>query len=141
MQTEFPFKATLIGGKTKVEIVPGVKITPVSIESVSRFAIARWVPQGDGTFKPVAKSCDPWVRLTVSLPRELGLGISWDVMRRLIVSGIVASRRPGPHTTEISIESLNAHLEGCRDTEYWCTPVKGTDGRTMTREARYKEAL
>ncbi len=140
-QSAATYKARVIGKKAEVEIAPGVKITPVSVEVVTRFAIARLLPAGDGTFRPVVQACEPWMRLTVALPRQLGLGICWKTLLRLITSGIIESRRTSPHSTEISIESLNAHLEGCRDPEYWTTPVTWPDRRRMTRLERWKEAI
>lgn len=148
MQTELPLKQTVTvkkpgsAARVKLEIAPGQKVI-VGLPDALRpkLGLVSWMPQGDGSYKPVVKTRDSWVKLVDSLPAELGLDVDAKTLRRLVVAGIVEGRQPSPHVTEINLHSLDEHLEACRDPEYWIAVVKWPDGRKISRFAKYKEAM
>jgi hypothetical protein len=148
MQSELPLKQTVTIKKPgspvtmKIEIAPGQKIvTTVPIELRPNVALVHLQAVGDGNLKPVLKLRDVWVKLTDSLPAELGMDIDSRTLRRLGIAGVIETRHPSPNATEINLHSLDAHLEACRDPEYWITKIQWPDGRRITRQQKYEEAL
>ena len=124
----------------KFEVAPGQTVTgSLPDELRPRVAVFKWVLQGDGSYKPQIKPVDEWVK--INFVKELGLSISSDTVRRLGIAGVIEIRHSAPGAVEVNLASLDAHLEGCRDPEYWTTPVPWPDGRRMTRGARYREAI
>ena len=124
-------------------ITPQLQITgPLPAELRPRFGVVRFQTLPDGTLKPVLRTQDEWVRMTENLPRDLGLSISNDTLKRLCRSGIVLWRQITPGGYELNLHSLDAHLQGCaNDPEYWDTKVAWPDGRTITRRQKFKEGL
>lgn len=125
-------------------ITPQLQITgPLPAELRPRFGLVvsfRAAP--DGSLIPILRTQDEWVRLTESLPRDLGLDISVWTLKRLCRCTIVQWRQIAPGTYEMNLHSLDAHLVGCAtDPEYWDTKVTWPDSRSLTRREKYEEGL
>ncbi|MDD3885374.1 MAG: hypothetical protein PHI35_00700 [Victivallaceae bacterium] len=118
-----PARVKVFGTGETIEVAPGVTTAPLPVVTVPRVAVARLQPVGGGDYRPVVKVLGVWARLTLHLPQELGLKISYSVLRRLALAQFVESRQPSPCCFEINLESLEKHLEACTDPEFW-TPEK-----------------
>jgi hypothetical protein len=124
--------AKLVPSGTTVQLAPGQESRiPVPREAVPRYGMVQLMRQTDGTYLPVLKTWSETVRLTCSLPNDLGLDVSYNTLVRLVTAGFVQGTRIAPETTLIDLESLVAHMEACRDPEYW----------TPARVQKYREAL
>jgi hypothetical protein len=110
----------MIQTNTRVQLAPGQE-SGVSVprESVPRYGVVQLMRQTDGTYIPVLKTWSETVRLTCNLPHELGLDISYNTLTRLVIAGFISGQRIAPETTLIDLESLVAHMEACRDPEFW----------------------
>lgn len=91
------------GRISRVELVDGV---------LPQIVLARLVPKAGGGYHLVpVDGLSSTVRLTVGLPRKLGLDCSYNTFRRLIVCGLIKARTLAFNTTLIDIASLNEHLQ------------------------------
>lgn len=104
---------------TMVEIVPGKKIAALDISQIERVAIADILPQGDGTFRAVARVTSRWLSVTPRNLRKLGSDHSVRTVQRLIKAGFVRGRQPSPRVNEFDLLSYLEHLEACEDPEFW----------------------
>ena len=79
------------------------------------------VPQGDGSF--LVKPGRPVSRLTVAeAARTIGRS-KWTVYR-LYAAGLISGERTSPRGISIHADSLQAHIERCRDLEFWDDPTR-----------------
>ncbi len=118
--------------RKKVEIAPGKNFVTIPPENVPTIAIAKLVPQGDGTYKAIASIQRRYVRLTRDLPSNLGIGVDYNTLKRLIISGFVRGGKVSPSAYYVDIISVFEHVEKCfNDPEYW----------TKQRLLSYKRAI
>ncbi len=144
LKLRMPVLVKKVGSATRVrfEIAPGQTIIGNLPKELRPQIIATLlVPQGDGSYRASGKLRADWVKLTSTLPAELNLDVDAKTLRRLAVAEIIESRHPSPNSMELNLHSLDAHLEGCRDPEYWIAVVTWPDGRMLSRLKKYKEAL
>lgn len=111
----------VVGAKpgTKIEIAPGQTVAPIDIADVEQVAIADIVPQGDGTFRAVARLSRRWLAVSPRTLRRLGIDHSPTTLHRLIRAGFVRGRQPSPRVYEFELESYLEHLQACEDPEFW----------------------
>lgn len=108
----------------RLNVAPGVvgKVRPADIRKIPALGIFDWQSNGDGTFTPVIRVKEAWLR--VSEAEKLPLGVSAEVMFKLVKGGFVIGSAPAPHSTIISITSLLEHIETCaEDPDFW-TPER-----------------
>lgn len=104
----------------KLQVAPGVIGTrlPADVRKIPALGIFDWSSNGNGTFTPVVRVKEAWLR--VSEAEKLPLGVSAEVMFKLIKGGFVIGSAPAPHSTIINISDLLRHIEECaEDPEYW----------------------
>jgi hypothetical protein len=77
-------------------------------------------PQPDGTFKPMLRLHTTWVRMKANITEELGLGITYASLRRLMLAGFVRSKQVTPGQYSFCLQSYNQHLARVKaDPEFW----------------------
>lgn len=106
------------------------KVQPADVRKIPALGIFDWTRNGDGTFSPVIRVKEAWLR--VSEAEKLPLGVSAEVMFKLIKGGFVIGSAPAPHSTIINVSDLLRHIEECaEDPNYW----------TSERKKRYAEGM
>lgn len=112
----------------KIEVSPKVRVLPVDIRKVPALGIFDWQHNGDGTFTPVTRVKDSWLR--VSEVERLPLGLSAEVIMKLYKGGFIEGAQPAPNNIVVNVISLLDHIEECAaDPDYW----------TPERRQRFKE--
>jgi hypothetical protein len=112
-----------------IEIAPGERYVDLPQEIAPKFGIIRWMPAGDGTFRPRVQVLENVIRVTEA--RQYGIHISRETIIRLGVAGFVSISQLAPMTICVSLESLLDHIDACKDPEFW----------TEERLVRYRKAL
>jgi hypothetical protein len=121
-----------------VEVSPGTKLLPVDLRRVPALGVFEWVYKQvqfeDGSrgtaCVPVLRIKEAWLR--VSEAEKLPLGLSAEVIVRLIRGGFVEGAQPAPNNTTVNVLSLLDHFEQTReDPDYW----------TPERRKRFKEGM
>ncbi len=104
----------------ELQVAPGVvgKVLPADMKKIPAIGIFEWVNNRDGSFTPVIRVKEAWLR--VSEAEKLPLGVSAEVMFKLIKGGFVIGSAPAPHSTIVNITDLLRHIEECaEDPSYW----------------------
>jgi hypothetical protein len=112
-----------------IEVAPGTAYADLPPTHVPRAGIVRWTPAGDGTYRPRVQVLEIWVR--VSHAGDYGITIPRDTLVRLGNAGFIELAQPSPGHTAVNLDSLLAHIEKCKDPEFW----------NKERRQRYREAL
>lgn len=115
-----------------LEVAPGVigKVLPADVKKIPGIGIFDWLDNRDGTFTPVVRVKEAWLR--VSEAEKLPLGLSAEVMFKLLKGGFVQGSAPAPHSTIVNISDLLRHIEECaEDPAFW----------TNERKQRYAEGM
>ncbi len=130
----------VIGAKagTVVEVVPGRRFIPMTIDSIDPIAVMEIVPAGEGTFRPVVRICGRWWSCSTKNLRRLGIGISPQGLLRLIRAGFVLGRNITPLVTQFDYHSYMAHEAATADPEFW---EKTEPGHKITNRQRFRASL
>ncbi len=113
-------------------VAPGVigKVIPLDKRKVPAIIVADMIDNRDGSYTPVARVKDAWLR--VSEAEKLPLGLSAEVMFKLIKGGFVMGAQGAPHSTTINISDLLRHIEETADDPgFW----------TADRKERYANGM
>lgn len=103
---------------------------PVDLRKVPAMGVFEWIRQADGSYRPVERIHDAWMR--VSEVERLPLGLTAEVLMKLVKGGFVEGGQMAPNSTTVNIMSLLSHLEDTReDPDYW----------TAERRQRYREGV
>ena len=130
--TESPdqrFPVSIYPTKHCVEVAPGERYVDLPPSTVPKAGIVRWVPAGDGTYRPRLQIMETWVR--VGNCEQFGIHIKRDTLIRLGSAGFIEISQPSPFTPSITVESLLAHIEAAKDPEFW----------TEERLERYRKTM
>lgn len=101
-----------------ITVAPGVKLIPIDKDKIPSVGICDWINNGNGSYTPVIRVTDAWMRL--SEVELLPFGMSAEVIMKLYQGGFVEGARPAPNNTTINVRSLIAHIEECSaDPDYW----------------------
>ncbi len=114
--TEETFPRPVFG----LQVAPGVvgRVLPADVKKIPAIGIFEWVDNRDGSFTPQIRVKEAWLR--VSEAEKLPLGVSAEVMFKLIKGGFVIGSAPAPHSTIINITDLLEHIERCaEDPGFW----------------------
>ena len=114
---------------TTTQVTAGAKFAEIPEETVPKVGIVRWIPEGDGTYRPRVQILETWVR--VSLAHQYGVSIPRDTLVRLGNAGFIELCQPSPCHTAVNLDSLLRHIEACKDPEFW----------NPERMTRYRAAL
>lgn len=112
-----------------LEVAPGERYADLPATHVPRAGIVRWTPSGDGTYRPRLQILEIWVRVTNA--HEYGVTVPRDTLVRLGNAGFIELVQPSPNHVAVNLDSLLAHIERCKDPEFW----------NAERRQRYREAL
>ena len=115
-----------------MQVAPGVvgRVLPADIRKIPALGIFDWVDNRDGSFTPSIRVKEAWLR--VSEAEKLPIGLSAEVMMKLVKGGFVIGSSPAPHSTIISMTDLLRHIEECaEDPGFW----------TAERKQRYAEGM
>lgn len=120
----------------KIEVAPDVRILPMELRRIPAIAVTEAVMKNvtfeDGTkgtaYIFVERVHDAWLR--VSEAEKLPLGMSAEVIMKLIRTGFVEGSQGAPCNLMVNVRSLLDHIEQTReDPEFW----------TPERRRRFKE--
>lgn len=104
----------------QIEVRPGQKVAPLPEKAIPKLAIAKWVPAGDGTYRPVASIEGRAIRLTPDTVAQLKLPASYATIRRLVVAGFVDGGKVTPNLWVFDPESYLRHQNNVfSDEEFW----------------------
>lgn len=113
-----------------IKVAPHVTIIPADIRRIPALGIFEWKANGDGTYSPMVRVKDAWLR--VSEAEKLPLGLSAEVIIKLLRGGFIVGSQPAPNNIIINVNSLLEHIEECsEDPEYW----------TNERRTRFRDGL
>lgn len=119
-----------------VEVAPGVRILPVDLGKIPAIAVCEAVRKRvtfeDGrtgyAYIYIERIHDAWLR--ISEAEKLNLGLSEEVIVKLIKAGFVEGGRAAPNSKTVNVVSLLEHIEETReDPDFW----------TPERKQRYRE--
>jgi hypothetical protein len=126
--------------------LPSQQIVPLPAKQAGQILVYELLPQGDNTFKAVARPRDRHVRITRRVLRSLGIGLSYATLRRLGQGGFIQVTHVAPGVYTLDLPSFYAHLRKVEaDEEFWerTVEVPGHNGNTtrkITNAQRYREA-
>ncbi len=124
---------------TRVQIAPGATLAPIPAKSVPPFALAEWVPAGDGTWRMVARVCPEYFCCTQKNLVRLGIDVSKRTMQRLIVAGFVRGQKTTPGIYQFDYASYVAHVEAvAADPDFW---NKTAPGEELTNSERWRRSI
>lgn len=116
----------------KIFVTPEValkKTADCPEELIPRIGIVDLQPAGDGTYRPIVRLHEHWVRVA-DAARALGVP-NW-ALRRLITAGFLEAMQPTPLCYMLNMHSWYEHVEAVRrDPEFW----------NEQRRERYSAAL
>jgi len=127
-----PTESTFPRPVFQLRVAPDVigKVRPADIRKIPAIGIFEWRDNRDGSFSPQIRVKEAWLR--VSEAEKLPLGVSAEVMFKLIKGGFVIGSAPAPHSTIINISDLLRHIEDCaEDPNFW----------NSERRKRYAEGM
>lgn len=118
-----------------VEYAPGKHCVFFGERPIPRYGVVRWVPAGDGLWRPMIRGWGKYVALrrffrpgatgkeVHPMMRRLGLDLSYNSVLRLYKNGFITGLQPVPHKILIDLESLQRHLTEAQDPDFW-TPER-----------------
>lgn len=143
-------EATVFGhprGDVKVQVgpLPSQQAIPLPAKQPGQILVYELIPQGDNTFKAVARPRDRHVRITRRVLRSLGIGLSYATLRRLGQGGFIQVTHVAPGVYTLDLPSFYAHLRKVEaDEEFWErtieVPSHNGNVRKITNAQRYREA-
>ncbi len=123
-------ETTFPRGVRAVEISPNTRILPVDLKRIPAMGVFDWRHNGDGTYTPVERVKDSWLR--VSEVEQLPLGLSAEVITKLFRGGFIEGAQAAPNNIMINVCSLLEHIEECSaDPDFW----------TRERRQRFKDGM
>lgn len=112
-------KINIINFGTTIEVAPG-KTATLNEKTMPKVGVCRFIPIGNGEYKIQIDTKLSWVRLRPNTPKELGLGIEYRSLFRLVATGFVLGQKVTPNCWQFSLQSYFDHLERVRnDPEFW----------------------
>jgi hypothetical protein len=85
-----------------------------------RTGVFEFQEQADGTYRPVIRLHSTWVRMRTDISEELGLGIPYTSLRRLMTAGFIESRQLTPGQYCFSLQSFYRHCAAVKaDPDFW----------------------
>lgn len=104
------------------------RVAAAPAKLIPQVGVFDWQPAGDGTYRPVVRMHELFMRM----PQFAKIvDIDYCALRRLVTAGFVEGRVITPGTIQVSVHSFFAHVEACKDREFW----------TDERRAKYASAL
>jgi hypothetical protein len=131
--------------KVQIGPLPSQQIVPLPAKQAGQILVYELIPQGDSTFKAVARPRDRHVRITRRVLRSLGIGLSYATLRRLGQGGFIKVTHVAPGVYTLDLPSYFEHLRKVEsDEEFWerTVEVPGTNGhlRRITNAQLYRES-
>ncbi|GEM_PF-5040509 len=105
----------------KVKVAPDDQLTlwPDHLP-VPEIGVFEWVAQGDGNYKPMIRLHPKLVRMGESTIKELGLGVSYNSLRRLMTGGFVRYVQVTPGNYAVDLQSFYQHIAKVKaDPDFW----------------------
>lgn len=104
-----------------VEVAPGKTVAPLPAGvPPPRVALVDWLPQGGGTYKPVARVHERFLKVSKANVKLLGMGVSVNTLHRLMRAGFVRGVQPSPGLWLMDLDSWYAHLRKVEEEpEFW----------------------
>ena len=99
------------------QVSPDQVMSDMPQSEAPRYTLAKWIPVGDGTFRPRLQTIEVWARMK-DLP-SYGIPLPPETITRLATAGFIEMRKVAPASLMVNLDSLYAHLEACKDPEFW----------------------
>lgn len=119
-----------------LDIAPGRAVVDLQPQDVARICVSDLIPQGDHTYRAVARVHNAEIRLTPEVLRKLNLGVRHETLKRLIKAGFVDGARIAPNSYVFDLQSYYDHVEKVKK-----AAGEGTDFWTGDNLARYRAAI
>ena len=105
----------------KVQVAPDGEFHPWPEHlPVPRVGTMEWVQQPDGSYRPMIHTHPVWIRMKEDITEELGLGLSYFSLRRLMRAGFVRSKQVTPGQYAFDLQSFFRHCAAVQaDPEFW----------------------
>lgn len=131
-QTQPEAVVTILPKGQTIRVAPDAvtrKVCDAPAALIPRLGLVDYQPAGDGTFRPVVKIHEQWIRVSVA---ARALGVYHNILRRLIAGGFIDAIQPSPGCWLMSLHSYFKHVEAVRnDPDFW----------NEKRRRQYSEAL
>jgi hypothetical protein len=119
----------------RLQVAPGadgLAPWPDHIPVPAMIGVFEMSQQPDGSFRPMIRLHTTWVRMKTNICEELGLGVTYTSLRRLMAAGFVKSKQTTPGQYSFCLQSFHQHCAKVQaDPEFW-------SGENLRR---YMEAL
>lgn len=103
-----------------IHVAPGTEVIPADLRTIPALGVFEWRRNTDGTYTPLVRVRDAWLR--VSEAEKLPLGLSAEVISKLVRGGFVVGSQAAPNNFMVNVASLLEHIEECaEDPDYWTT--------------------
>jgi hypothetical protein len=123
-----------LGVKVRVKAAPDEDAVPwpEHLPIPTTVGVFEMAPERDGRFVPMLRLHATLVKMTSNITEQLGLGITYISLRRLMLAGFVRSVQITPRQYAFDLQSYYQHLNHvAQDPEFWT-------GKNLKR---YKEAI
>lgn len=128
--------ATVYPAGVKIRVAPeGDRVPwPSHLPLPNRVGVCEMVEGADGRYSATLRLHSTMIRMKANITEELGLGITYASLRRLMTAGFVKSEQVTPGQYSFCLASYFRHLSAVHaDPEFWA--IKGKNYR------RYMEAI
>ena len=115
---------TIYPAGIKMRVTPDEPVAPwpEHVPIPSSIGVFEWVPDpaNPTVFKPMVRVQSAMVRMRVGITEELGLGLSYSSLRRLMLGGFVRSIQLTPGQYAFDLQSYYQHVaKVAADPEFW----------------------
>lgn len=95
---------------------------PAHVPIPNSIGVFEWIadPANPTAFKPMIRVQSSMVRMRMGITEELGLGLSYNSLRRLMLAGFVRSIQVTPGQNAFCLQSYYKHVAAvAADAEFW----------------------
>jgi hypothetical protein len=120
----------------QIEVAPDRFVVDLPPQAVPRICVSDLIPQGDHTYRAVARVHQAEIRVTPDVLSKLNLGVRHQTLLRLIRAGFVNGSKIAPNCYVFDLQSYFDHRELMRK-----EASEGRDFWTGENLARYRAAI
>ena len=129
-----PELTTVYPAGVKIRIAPGEQLVdwPAHLPVPGRIGVFEWIETAPGNYQPKIRTHSKMIRMRATITEEMGLGITYNSLRRLMTAGFVKWHQVTPGQYAFDLQSYYQHVaKVAADPEFW----SGTNLR------KYMEAI
>lgn len=117
-----PNTVTVYPAGLKIRISPDAELTPWPdhLPVPGRIGVFEWQETAPGNYQPKIRTHPKMIRMRATITEELGLGITYNSLRRLMTAGFVKWHQVTPGQYAFDLQSFYQHLAAvAADPEFW----------------------